>query len=44
ETLPETDAIPDVGTSQDQRVIDVEIGSEIPQTDVDMVLGVLNLM
>ncbi|MCI89865.1 hypothetical protein A2U01_0111154, partial [Trifolium medium] len=40
----ESDALPDVEASQDQPVSAVEIGSEIPQTDVNMALRILNLM
>ncbi|MCI50468.1 hypothetical protein A2U01_0071712, partial [Trifolium medium] len=44
ETLPESDVIPDVATSQDQPVNVDETGSAIPQTDADLVLRILNLM
>ncbi|MCI17000.1 hypothetical protein A2U01_0038147, partial [Trifolium medium] len=44
ETLPESDVIPDVETSQDQPVSVDETGSAIPQTDADMVMRILNLM
>ncbi|MCH89058.1 hypothetical protein A2U01_0009951 [Trifolium medium] len=40
----EFNVIPDVETSQNQPVSVVETSSEIPQTNVDMVLRVLNLM
>ncbi|MCI77928.1 hypothetical protein A2U01_0099198, partial [Trifolium medium] len=40
----ESDVIPDVETSLDQPVSVVETGSEIPQTEADMVLRALNLM
>ncbi|MCI56337.1 hypothetical protein A2U01_0077588, partial [Trifolium medium] len=40
----ESDVIPDVETSQDLPVSVIETGSEIPQTEADMVLRALNLM